>query len=288
MPESSRPDDARAPAPLPSDAQPAHIDDDAAAGRHPAEAAAAPAEGDQRDTLYHFAYLAVTLAHGADGDLNPLEVDALVDRLHRHYTGWSLDAARAVAYQALADYRDATDRWAGAQQACHYLAAHLDEQERDRALDDLLRVAQADGIVRSGELEFVNQVAVYWHAVGTPVPAEWTTRHDLAYLYLTLALGVDDNLSTRERAFIDKRIGEGADGILSEARTFFEEHNDRQTRGIVMRRLRDRWPQEDRAHMLRDLVSLANADGRFMDEEEDLINSLLYAWDIDPAQLYRA
>ncbi len=288
MSDDARPD---APRPISNDAQPAHIDE--ATAQQVAESATdaadwGHAEHDNRDTLYHFAYLAVTLAHGADGDLNPLEVDALIDRLHRHYVGWSMDAARAIAFQALADYRDAADRWAGAQQACHYLAAHLDAHERDQALDDLLRVAQADGIVRSGELEFVNQVAVYWHAVGTPVPPDWTSNHDLAYLFLTLALGADGNLGPREIAFIDTRLGDDSETVFAEARTFYVAHNDSQTQSIVLRRLRDRWPESDRAHMLRDLVSLANADGRFMDEEEDLINSLLYAWDIDPAQLYKA
>jgi uncharacterized tellurite resistance protein B-like protein len=274
-----------------NDAEPAFIRDTASRQQGERDTAAAhsdPDDHNNRDTLYHFAYLSVTLAHGADGDLSPLEVDALIDRLHRHYIGWSMDAARAVAYQALSDYRDATDRWAGAQQACHYLAAHLDADERDQALEDLLRVAQADGIVKSGELEFVNQVAVYWHAVGTPVPAQWTSSHDLAYLYLSLALGADGDLGPRERDFIDRRLGEGGDEVLEEARVFYADHHDQQTRDIILRRLRDRWPSADRAHMLRDLVSLANADGRFMDEEEDLINSLLYAWDIDPAQLYKA
>ena len=102
------------------------------------------------------------------------------------------------------------------------------------------------------------------------------------------ALGADGDLGPREIDFIDTRLGDDSEAVLAEARTFYIAHNDSQTQSIVLRRLRDRWPESDRAHMLRDLVSLANADGRFMDEEEDLINSLLYAWDIDPAQLYKA
>lgn len=249
----------------------------------------------QREHLFEFAYLALTLAHGVDDHLSAFELESLADRLYRHHAGWSQREVQDVVQEALRAYSLAPDRWERAREACHRLATQLDVRQRQQALDDLLQIARADGIVHDAERQFVAKIAAFWQARGARVPADWTLLHDLAYLYVALALGADEDLSEHEVQQIRQSIAAGplapADPervamVLQETLGFYTRHADPSTREAVTERLRDALTAEQRTDVLARLIALANVDDRFLDAEEDLLNGLAMTWDVDAGVLY--
>lgn len=249
----------------------------------------------ERDHLYEFAFLALTLAHGVDDHLSAFEIESLTDRLYRHHTGWSQREVQDVVQDALRTYTAAPDRWERAREACQKLAAHLDADGRQRALDDLLQIARADGVLHDAERQFVAKIAAFWQAKSARIPEDWTLLHDLAYLYVALALGTDHDLSGDEVQRIRHSIATGplappdpeqVAQVLQQTLAFYTRHADATTREAIGERLRDALTPEQRTDVLTRLVEIANADDRFLDAEEDLLNALAMTWDVDAGALY--
>ena len=250
-----------------------------------------------REALFEFSLLALALAHGVDDHLSAFELESLADRLYRHHPGWSQQEVQAVVQDALRTYATASDRWERARQACRHLGATLSHTEREQALDGLMQIARADGILHDAERQFVAKIASIWHVRGARVPEGWTALHDLAYLYLALAVGTDAHLAEEELVRIRRSIATGplappnADvipAVLRETLDFYTPHPDATTRETVMTRLSEMLTPEQRADVLARLVEIANADDRFLDAEEDLLNALVLVWDVDPGVLYGA
>ncbi len=249
----------------------------------------------ERTTLYEFALLALALAHGTDDHLSAFELESLADRLYLHHMGWSREEVQSVVQDALHTYTASPDRWERARQAGLLLAHALDADAREQALNDLLLIARADGVVLESERQFVAKIAAFWNATSANLPGGWTLLHDLAYLYLALALGADDDLSGDELARIRHAIASGplappdpgAVGVIvREALQFYTTHSEPSTRESVAARLGEALGEAQRQAVLASLVELANADDRFLDAEEDLLNGLAMAWDVDPGALF--
>lgn len=119
---------------------------------------------------------------------------------------------------------------------------------------------------------------------------EWTPQHDLALIYLVLAHGTDDDLSPSEVDVMLRKLREWLPHLSAEQtrhvlRTAMYKYADRRDELRIDRAIasiKNAMPARQRMLALQDLVRLANADGVFLDEEEDLINSLLAAWEIGP------
>ena len=248
-----------------------------------------------REALFEFAFLALALAHGVDDHLSAFELESLSDRLYRHHPGWSQPEVEAVVQDALRTYAAAPDRWARARQACLRLGQTFSQPERQQALDDLLQIARADGVMHEAERQFVAKIAAVWQTREAHVPDGWTVLHDLVYLYLALALGTDQHLADEELQRIRHSIAAGPLAppdeaaiplVLQQALNFYVQHASGATRESVAERLRQALAPDQRADVLARLVEIANADDRFLDAEEDLLNGLAMVWDVDPGVLY--
>lgn len=117
----------------------------------------------------------------------------------------------------------------------------------------------------------------------------WSVLHDLAYVYLVLAHGADDDLSDTEVQVMLNKLHEWQPEVPpADVRRMFRLALDEYAKGADSERLeaailsvREGLPHEQRKAALTDLVKIANADGLFLDDEEDLINHLQAAWDVD-------
>ncbi len=248
-----------------------------------------------RSALLDFAFVALTLAHGVDDHLSAFELEALADRLYRHHPGWSQRDVQGVVQEALHAYALAPDRWAAAREACIRLGQSLDADARAQAIEDLTLVARADGVLEEGERQFVAKIAAFWKQEQAALPEGWTLVHDLTYLYLALAYGTDRELTDAEMGQIRHGVATGplapADAdtlpaIVREALTFFARHPGAATRERVVARLGQALDEGQRGDVLGFLVQVANADGRFLDDEEDLLNAIAMEWGVDAGPMY--
>ena len=257
----------------------------------PGLAASAPS----REALRNIAYLHLTMAHGADGYLSDVELEAITARLCTRYGAEDRATVQGVVMEALAQYLERERTQGRSEDAALELCKHLLLEAREGVLEDLLRVAQADGVVLERERRLLAALAECWDLpvpegrTSRPDAAAWGVLHDLAYVYLVLAHATDHDLSDSERHVILGKLGEwrpGADpadvqATLDAALGRYAEGADEAALHASIQSVRDGLPEAQRMAALHDLVEIANADGVFLDNEEDLLNDLVAAWDVD-------
>lgn len=252
------------------------------------------------EALRTVAYLHLTMAHGADGYLSDAELEAITAHLHTRYTAGDRATVQGVVMEALARYLEREKTAGRSPEAALELCKHLAPAARQGVLEDLLSVAQADGVVLEGERRLLTALAACWDL---PLPAmppgeeengAWNVLHDLAYVYLVLAHATDHDLSEREvHVILDKLREWQPEADAAEVRAVLDAALARYARGAdeaflhtSIDAVRDGLPEAQRMAALNDLVEIANADGVFLDNEEDLINHLVAAWNVDPYANY--
>ena len=238
--------------------------------------------------VHALAVLAFALAHGADRNLTPAELSEITDRLHVRCEGWTYADVHMAVMEALGAYSAGR----GAEEAASRIVAALPEDARHRALADLADVARADGVVLPEERAFVLRLAERWRVAPPELDRPRPTAGplaDLAYLCVALAYGTDADLSDSEADVIHLKLADWADALgvsdapdeaLDAARARFAAGPDRGALHASIRRAARALPAAFRAVVLRDMVQIANADGRFLDTEEDLLNTVSAAWGV--------
>ena len=118
--------------------------------------------------------------------------------------------------------------------------------------------------------------------------------HELAFIYFVLAHGTDQELSGREVDVMVRKLQEwqpqlGEDQVrrvLASALARYGSRGREDALTAAISKVRTGLPTDQRMAALNDLVKIANADGVFLDDEEDLINRLLAEWEVDPYANY--
>jgi hypothetical protein len=122
-------------------------------------------------------------------------------------------------------------------------------------------------------------------------PRNWSKTHELAYLYLALAHGADQDLAKSEKKTIvqkveawDPLIGhQGALDLLNQvAKTYMADRKsgDASRTRAAIRRLKGAMSKDELSRALTDLVELAQADGVILDAEWDFIDDAKKAWGV--------
>lgn len=112
------------------------------------------------DVLIDLTLLALVIAHGADADLDPREVDTLSARLHSLAPQLSGDDVIHIVKEGAKMYLDT--RVEGAETVVHRLAGALGTEDRARAYDTLRAVAEADDTIHPMESTLLRHVAAAW------------------------------------------------------------------------------------------------------------------------------
>jgi uncharacterized tellurite resistance protein B-like protein len=252
------------------------------------------------ERLYHLGILYLMVAYGADDHLSPREVESVVELLQQKYPARDRFQLQGALARVIADEQP-IDPLERAARSAEVLAAFLSDAEKREILDDLVSVGNADGVLLDSERKMLDHIAGVWGlSAGMSQPA--TARQSatesphqvlvhLAYIYIVLGHGVDHDLSPPEQRVIMTKLGEWArdakggldpEQIMRAAlQRYGEGDNQELTRESVAAVAHD-LPPDRRKAALRDLVQIANADGVFLDGEEDLINSLMQEWKIPP------
>ena len=262
---------------------------------------------DGRSVLHDLAILYLAIAHGADDYLSDTELSAVVHQLEEQFAGQEdRDHLREVVMESLSVYLDADEPLVLVTEAMHAIRDELSQEHRAAFLRDLSTVARADGVVLRDERGVLASLAECWEveledaSVEQPLDSAEATDaadgvfYDLAYLYLVLGHGTDAVLSESETRMMVRRLQEWQPkldkvqirGILKEAMNRYAEGPSEEVLSAAIRSVRDQLSRERRMAALEDLIKIANADGVFLDDEEDLINRLLAEWEVDPYANY--
>ncbi len=112
------------------------------------------------DVLIDLTLLALVIAHGADADLDPREVDTLAEHLHRLAPRLSGDEVIRIVKRGAQAYLDT--RVEGAETVVYRLAGALDADGRAQAYAALEAVAEADEVMHTMESTLLRHVAAAW------------------------------------------------------------------------------------------------------------------------------
>jgi hypothetical protein len=112
------------------------------------------------DALADLTLLALVIAHGADADLDPREVDTLAERLHTLAPRLSGDEVIRIVKRGAKAYLDT--RVEGAETVVYRLAGALGPGDLARAYETLKAVAEADEAMHPMETTLLRHVAAAW------------------------------------------------------------------------------------------------------------------------------
>jgi uncharacterized tellurite resistance protein B-like protein len=124
--------------------------------------AAVQREGEDWGLIHELAFLYIVVAHSANNDLSPREIDVILDRLHEWQPKRSEEELRDVFRRSLQVYADDPEQ-SLIQQSVETLKKALPVVQRLTVLDDLNAVAYADeeGLTRT-ERELIMHLARAW------------------------------------------------------------------------------------------------------------------------------
>lgn len=250
--------------------------------------------------LHELAFIYIALAHGTDEQLSDEEIQVISDRLQ----SWEADTAQTATSalkEAMDDY--VTD-WSDArlERAAAVVRDAFPLARRNDLLNDLMEIALADGRFLFKESSYIERVskllAVHsmeegdngnggWSLLGGEYRGgSWSSLHDLALIFVTLAHRSDNDLATEEVEAIAKKLQEWVpdapeDEVLLMVRdvlaTYAQGHDARLFAESVAS-VREHVPEHQRPALIADLKYIAEADGRVLDQERELIQQLEDAW----------
>jgi uncharacterized tellurite resistance protein B-like protein len=251
-------------------------------------------------TSHDLALIYIALAYGTDHELTEGEMDALTDAL-REWAVVPNDAhIQEIVMEAATAFLEGDTR-AEVRRSIDHLADELTRRERRHALQDVMRVAEADGVLLESEQGLIHILADAWSLkeLGEDLLADssaavqergenWGLIHELSFLYIVVAHSSDEELSTDEIDVILERLQEWQPTLTGdEVRDVFRRAlqvyaDDPETaliRGSV-EALKEALPMVQRLTALDDLNTVAHADGPPTANERELIKNLAQAWDI--------
>lgn len=243
-------------------------------------------------TLTHdLALLFVALAYGTDRKLSDEEADVIMQVLETWDPDASVDTIREVIVEAMSVLVD-TPAPAEVDASIVRLGEALSEDELTQVLEEVNRIARADGILLRREEHLIGRLAEAWSLRGletdpsTAPGDDWELIHQMAFLYVIVAHSTDNELSPVEIEAIINRLREW-DGkrdeatirdVLRDAITYYAQEPGEDVLEETIVTIRNSLPPMRRLILLDDLYYIAHADGTFTANEREMITSLAAAW----------
>ncbi len=243
-------------------------------------------------------YLA--LAYGTDQALADEEMHTIVAAIQGWDSALTPAGAQEIVLEALAVYLQ-ENTGVEVTRTIRALKSSLSEDERRHALEDVVRIAEADGVLLSSETSLIATLADIWglRETGARLLAQttatvadepaWSLLHDMALTCIVLAHSTDNNLSLHEIGAILERLGAWQPELSKEAlhEVFrvslhaYSAQPDREVLTASIRSIREALPPIQRIAFLDDLLHIARADGRINENEEAMLHALAKGWSVD-------
>ncbi len=249
-------------------------------------------------TIVHdIALVFMAVAYGADHRLSDEEVGALSAAISGWAERFDQPNPQEMAVEALAVYMEEGAR----DEVVHSIRSlkrTLDKAALSDMLEDIVRIAAADGVLLASERSLISVLSDEWEMKDagdllierTALPhrgsPNWSILHDISMVYLIFAHSTDSELSKPEIETIVARLQdwqprlspEEVQEIVREALQFYAGGPEAAALQQSVEAIRDRLPLMQRIALLDDLAEIAEADGSFKDQERELIGVFANAW----------
>jgi uncharacterized tellurite resistance protein B-like protein len=249
---------------------------------------------------HDLALVYIALAYGTDHDLSDTELDTITRSLQEwaHLPGE--ERVQEVVLEAATAFIEGDAR-AELRRSISDLREELSMDQRRKALREVIRIAEADGVVLEREQGLISTLAESWSlkrlseelledtsAVLQRADDDWSLIHELAFLYIVVAHGANNELNAPEIEVILERLQEWQPDLSEEQtrdvlRRALQVYAD-EPQGLIrdsVESLKRALPDVQRLAVLDDLHCIARADGDLTDEEHEMITSLAKAWDVN-------
>lgn len=248
---------------------------------------------------HDLALIFIALAYGTDQELHEDELATITDALQNWRENFPADEVQDVVMEAVAIFMgDHAD------QEVHHSMESLKKQlslsSRQQALEDVVRIAEADGVLLSSEQDLIHKLAETWdiRPIGEQLlekttatvthHSEWSLLHDIGLLYIVLAHGSDNKITDVEINAMVERMSdwqpdlteEGIRNVLRVALAFYSEGPDQEALQQSVQSIRDLMPVMHRLVLLDDLVYIGQADGQINNNEREIIDNLSQSWGV--------
>ena len=255
---------------------------------------------DDWSTSHNLALIYLALAYGTDHDLGDDEMDALTDALGR----WALVPddvkVQEVVLEAATAFLEG-DPQNEVSRSIRRLREDLSFGERRRALRDVMRIAEADGVLLEREQGLIHRLADAWSlkqmsedllkdtsAVVQRQGEDWSLVHELAFIFIAVAHSPTNNLADAQIDAALKRLqGWRPDLEEDEIREVFRRalqvYAECPEQSLIedsLEALKEALPPIQRLAVLDDLYSVVRADGDLTETERELLMGLARAWDV--------
>jgi uncharacterized tellurite resistance protein B-like protein len=207
------------------------------------------------------------------------------------------DALKEVVLEALAVYSDTDERDNAVTNALRNLYENLSLDERHRAIESAIRIAEADGLLMLTERRTLQRIADAWEVdryaqalidLTRPQEEDWSLLHDVGALYIILSHATDNEISADEIAVMVRRLmawaprleEEDVRQVLRQVLRWYGEQPDEQALGGIVRSVRENLSSVQRLMVMSDLYEIAQADGTLLDEERTMLGSFMRALDV--------
>jgi len=242
----------------------------------------------------------LALGYSAHQHLSDSEIDAIASALSR----WKPSADRAeineIVLESVAAFLESDPE----KEVIHSVKAlgnALSLEKRREALEDIMRIAEADGVLLNAEQNILSVLADAWGVRATKERLmlesiateedhpDWSLLHDLALTYVMIAHGGDGSLTTPEIDTIRDRLSgwapdlsdDGITDVLRKSLQFYSSDPSTEELSASVQAVKAHLPPAQRLVVLSDLVDIAECDGQMVPEEQKLIDSLSASWGID-------
>ena len=242
----------------------------------------------------------IALAYGTDHDLSGHEQQVIVDVLGQWQGQFPEESPEEIVVETLLVYTESEEVAPEVIASMKSLKEHLSHDEREQALGQVVRIAEADGVLLNSERSLISSLADVWELKETArdllaqvtSPEEdapgWSLMHDIALMYLVVAHSTDDNLSERELAAITDSFkgwrprvtDDEIRDVLRDALTFYAGGPEQHALETSARSVKRLLSVGQRLAVLSDLMHIAEADGTVNRHEREMIGLLAEGWEV--------
>lgn len=249
--------------------------------------------------IHDIALVFLTLAYSTDSNLTDGEVDAISAAIRKWKPDLSDQEIHEIVLESASVFFE-SDAEKEFVQSVRSLGEALKIEQRRDVLEDVMRVAEADGVLLNSEQNLLSVLASAWDIKATKDrlidetsarlenDPEWSVMHDIAHMYLIMGHSADGELNDVEiRTMID-RLGEWEPGLSEEelrgimrtALQYYSQSPDAEDIQDSINALKDALRRSQRLIILDDLITIAKSDGEVTSEEREIAESLSAAWRI--------
>ncbi len=249
---------------------------------------------------HDLALLLITVGHSSEADLTNAEFDSVIESVSEWRPDDSIEEVREIVFEAVSVFQQ-SDVDEEVARSIRSLKTELSPEQRERAMHNVMAVAEADGVIQDNERSLITVIGEIWetgatsekllaetHAESEMAP-EWSVLHDITLVFIVLSHGSDGVLAKDELAAIEHRLAywqpeleeEAVRAILRDALQFYSTGPTKEDISDSTSAIREHLTKAQRLTVVNDLVYIGEIDGDLTGYETDMIEQLAILWDVE-------